>query len=43
VLSREKYLHDVNQLGYLDARVEPRGAMTRAETKIWTDAIEKKP
>jgi hypothetical protein len=42
LLSREQYLHDINRLGYLDARVEPHGAMTREETRIWTDAIAKK-
>jgi hypothetical protein len=41
LLSREQYLHDIDQLGYLDARVGPRGTMTRAETQIWTDAIKK--
>jgi hypothetical protein len=42
LLSREQYLYDVEQLGYLDARVEPLGSMTRVETTIWTDAIENK-
>jgi hypothetical protein len=42
LLSREQYLHDVEELGYADARVEPRGSMTPAETRIWTDAIAKK-
>ena len=41
LLSREQYLHDIDQLGYLDARVQPRGTMTSAETQIWTDAIKK--
>jgi len=39
LLSREQYLYDLEQLGYADARLEPRGAMTRAEIRIWTDAI----
>ena len=43
LLSREQYLYDVEQLGYIDARVRPLGSMTREETRIWTDAIEKKP
>ena len=42
LLSREQYLHDLQQLGYLDARVEPYGAMTRENAQIWTDAIGKK-
>ena len=42
LLSREQYLHDLQQLGYLDARVEPHGGMTREEARIWTDAIGKK-
>jgi hypothetical protein len=42
LLSREQYLHDVERLGYLDARVQPLGPMTSAETAIWTKAIEKK-
>jgi len=41
LLSREQYLHDTQQLGYRDARVLPLGGMTRTETAIWTDAIEK--
>jgi hypothetical protein len=42
LLSREQYLHDVEELGYIDARLRPRGLMTPAETQIWTDAIAKK-
>ena len=42
LLSREQYLYDLEQLGYVDARVEPHGAMTPTETKIWTEAIEDK-
>ena len=41
LLSREQYLHDTQQLGYLDARVQPLGGMTRTEATIWTDAIKK--
>jgi hypothetical protein len=40
LLSREQYLADIEQLGYLDARLQPHGSMTAAETRIWTDAIE---
>ncbi len=39
LLSREQYLVDVQEQGYLDARLEPLGSMTREQTKIWTDAI----
>jgi hypothetical protein len=42
LLSREQYRHDVEQLGYLDARVQPRGSMTQAQIEIWTAAIEKR-
>lgn len=39
LLSREQYLWDLDQHGYEDARLEPRGSMTREEIAIWTDAI----
>jgi hypothetical protein len=42
LLSREQYLHDLEQFGYGDARLEPHGAMTREEMEIWTEAIEDK-
>jgi hypothetical protein len=42
LLSREQFLYDIEQLGYLDARVEPHGAMTPGEARIWTEAIEEK-
>jgi len=42
VLSREQYLYDVNVLGYEDARLVPRGGMTRRDLEIWTEAINKK-
>ena len=42
LLSREQYLHDVQNLGYEDARIEPRGNMTAKETEIWTAAIGEK-
>ena len=41
MMSREQYLHDVNVLGYVDARLVPRGTMTPEELAIWTDAIGK--
>lgn len=39
LLSRAQYLIDVQQWGYMDARIEPRGNMTREETEAWTEAI----
>jgi hypothetical protein len=39
LLSREQYLHDLQQLGYDDARVEPHGGMTAREAETWTAAI----
>ncbi|GAB2583572.1 hypothetical protein GCM10027034_14700 [Ramlibacter solisilvae] len=39
LLSREQYLHDVEQLGYLDGRLTPASNMTREEVAIWTEAI----
>jgi len=40
LLSREQYVHDVNELAYDDARVEPRGHLTPQQVEIWTAAIE---
>jgi hypothetical protein len=42
LLSREQYLHDLEQLGYEDGRLEPHGTMTADETERWTAAIERK-
>lgn len=42
LLSREQFLYDIEHLGYLDARVQPHGSMTREEIRIWTEAINKK-
>jgi hypothetical protein len=39
-LSREQYLVDLRQWGYADARLGPAGAMTPAEVRHWTEAIE---
>ena len=39
LISREQYPHDVEQLGYTDARLRPFGAMTPEQTEIWTKAI----
>src|SRR5262249_54977848 len=40
--SREQFLIDIQQWGYLDARLLPEGNMTRAETELWTAAIQQK-
>lgn len=40
LLSREQYLPDL-QCGYHDARLVPKGNMTKAETDQWTAAIGK--
>jgi hypothetical protein len=39
LLSREQYLHDVEQLGYLDGRLTSASTMTPADVALWTDAI----
>jgi putative nucleotidyltransferase-like protein len=39
LLSREQYLHDVEQLGYLDGRLTPASTMTPEDVEAWTDAI----
>ncbi|HEU5322114.1 MAG TPA: hypothetical protein VFX28_15025 [Methylomirabilota bacterium] len=39
LVSRAQYLVDVDEWGYADARVAPRGNLTRRETAIWTAAI----
>jgi hypothetical protein len=39
LISREQYLIDVGDWGYADARVQPRGAMSEADTELWTAAI----
>lgn len=40
LLSREQYLSDVEQAGYVDARELPIGSMTESEISDWTAAIE---
>lgn len=40
LLTRAQYLVDIEQWGYADARLEPRGNMTPEETALWTAAIE---
>ena len=39
LLSREQYLHDVEQLGYVDGRLTPASTMTPEDVATWTDAI----
>lgn len=41
LISREQYLVDVTEWGYLDARAMPFGRMTPQQIEEWTDAIEK--
>lgn len=41
LLSREQYLWDLDELHYEDARLRPRGGMSRSEIQIWTAAIGK--
>lgn len=41
LLSRAQYLVDVDEWGYEDARVQPRGAMTQEQVEVWTAAIDK--
>jgi hypothetical protein len=40
IISRQQYLHDVNELGYKDARLEPLGKMSAEEIAAWTAGIE---
>ena len=39
LLSREQYLHDVEQLGYRDGRLTPASTMSEGDVAAWTDAI----
>jgi len=39
LLSRSQYLHDVDDLGLIDARLEPVGSMTAEQTDRWTEAM----
>jgi predicted nucleotidyltransferase len=40
LLSREQYLHDVEQLGYVDGRLTPASSMTPQDVAVWTDDIQ---
>jgi hypothetical protein len=42
LVSREQYLVDVERWGYADARLQPRGNMTRQDVDHWTAAIDSK-
>ncbi|MBJ2154257.1 nucleotidyltransferase [Variovorax sp. IB41] len=39
LLSREQYLHDVKQLGYVDGRLTPASSMTDRDVAQWTQDI----
>ena len=39
LLSREQYLYDVEELGYLDGRLTPASTMTPQDIAVWTQAI----
>ena len=39
LLSREQYLHDIENLGYVDGRLTPASTMTADDIAVWTDAI----
>jgi hypothetical protein len=41
LLSRAQYLVDIDEWGYEDARVRPRGSMTPEQVEVWTAAIDK--
>jgi len=42
LLSREQYLHDVEQLGYVDGRLTPASHMSPRDVATWTGAIEQR-
>ena len=41
LLSRAQYLVDVDEWGYEDARLIPRGSMTEQQIAEWTAAIDR--
>jgi hypothetical protein len=41
LLSRAQYLVDIDEWGYEDARLAPRGAMTQDQVAEWTLAIDR--
>lgn len=42
LLSREQYLSDISAWGYQDARLRPRGKMSKRDVALWTQAIRDK-
>ena len=42
LISREQYLHDIENLGYVDGRLTPASTMTAQDIAVWTDAIPAK-
>lgn len=42
LLSREQYLNDISSWGYQDARLLPRGKMSKRDVARWTEAIKDK-
>jgi hypothetical protein len=40
IVSRQQYLPDINEWGFIDARLEPIGKMTAEEIADWTKGIE---
>jgi len=43
LLSREQYLVDVHEWGFLDGRQSSDGSMSSEEIAAWTDAIDTIP
>ena len=41
LLSRAQYLVDVDEWGYEDARIQPRGSLTEQQVAEWSAAIDK--
>ena len=41
LLSRGQYLVDIDEWGYEDARLAPRGSLTEDQVAVWTTAIDK--
>jgi hypothetical protein len=39
LLSREQYLYDIEQLGYVDGRLTQASTMTAEDVAVWTEAI----
>ena len=40
IVSRQQYLIDIDQWGFIDARLKPIGKMTEKEIAAWTKGIE---